>query len=123
MSWGEIYKINNNFKKSFNELLIDSIYNPIRIITQTGTYVPEKTGKYRVICIGAGADSGYDFTSTSCYQGGGGAGGVAIKDMRLTSGTSYNVTISTTASFSNIMSATGVIIIPTRSCSTNRCTN
>ena len=107
MSWAETYKVNNNMKKSFNELLMDAIYAPIRIITRTGTYVPEKTGKYRVICIGAGADSNYTLRSSTFYFGAGGAGGVAIKDMTLSSTSSYNVTVSTTASFGNIMTATG----------------
>lgn len=107
MSWGEVFKINNNIKKPFNELLCDAMYTPIRIITTTGTYTPERTGKYRIICIGAGADSNYSLYSSTFYLGGGGAGGVAIKDMRLLSSDSYNVTIGTTASFGNTLTATG----------------
>jgi hypothetical protein len=45
-------------------------------------------------------------SSTTRIRGGGG-GGVAIKTLKLTKNTAYNVTVSTTASFSNILSATG----------------
>ena len=110
MSWGETCKINKNMKRALNEQIRDMKYHPIRVITSTGTYTPEKTGLYRVICVGAGGDG-----LRSCkgsgdsyyyYMTGGSAGGVAIKDIKLTAGTSYSVTVSNTASFGNEMSAT-----------------
>jgi hypothetical protein len=74
----------------------DSRFLPMKIITSTGTYTPEKTGTYKVICVGAGGDGS---TNSSSYQASGGGGGVAIKTLRLLSTTAYNVTVSTTASF------------------------
>lgn len=112
MSWGEVYKINSNMKKPINEQLRDMKYNPIRVITATGTYTPEKTGTYKVICVGKGGDGAVDKTSSpnNYRAAAGGGGGVAIRTMRLSRGTSYSVTVSTTASFadgSTIVTATG----------------
>lgn len=105
MSWGEVYKINSNMNRAINEQLRDMMFRPLRIITTTGTYTPEKTGLYQVICVGSGGD-GNVWDSGNHYSAGGGGGGVAIKTIRLESTTSYNVTVSTTASFGNILSAT-----------------
>ena len=108
MSWAETKKINNNMKRALNEQLQDLKCVPMRVITATGTYAPEKTGLYKVICVGAGANgtASTDSLSTMHVRSGSG-GGVAIKNIRLESTSTYNVTVSTTASFSNIMSATG----------------
>ena len=106
MSWAEVFRINNNVKKTINEQLQDMKYNPIRVITETGTFTPEKTGLYKVICVGAGADGYTKVYSGTRYPAGGGGGGVAIKNMRLESTVIYDVTVSTTASFSNILTAT-----------------
>lgn len=95
MSWAEVFKINSNMKKPLNEQLRDMKYQPIRIITATGTFTPEKTGLYKVICVGAGGKG--DGGSSDGVSGG--AGGVAIKTLRLLSTVSYDVTVSTTASF------------------------
>lgn len=106
MGWGELFKINSNRKKAFNEILYKQKCNPIRVISQTGEYSPEKTGTYRVICVGAGGDGYINRGQTTRYYSGGGGGGIAIKDIRLSRGSKYNVTVSTTASFSNILTAT-----------------
>lgn len=108
MSWGETKKINNNMKRALNEQLQDQKCLPMRVITATGTYTPEKTGLYKVICVGAGA-KGTTATNASSIMvvKAGSGGGVAIKNIRLESTSTYNVTVSTTASFGNIMSATG----------------
>ena len=106
MGWGEIFKINSNRKKAFNEIMYNQKCNPIRVISQTGKYTPEKTGIYRVICVGAGGDGYINRGQSTRYYSGGGGGGVSIKDIRLSKGTSYNVTVSTTASFSNVLTAT-----------------
>lgn len=105
MSWGEVFKINKNMKRSLDEQLRDMKFQPIRVITATGTYTPEKTGLYKVICVGAGG-KGVVVESGGSYMGGGGGGGVAIKTLRLVKSTSYNITIGTTASFSNTLTAT-----------------
>lgn len=94
----------NTKVQSINNRLNDLKYQPIRIITATGTFTPEKTGKYKVICVGAGG-KGDTFkstsSSTSVKVASGGGGGVAIKTLRLLSTTSYNVTVGTTASFTH----------------------
>ena len=97
MSWAETMKINNNVKKALNEQMREARFLPLRIITATGTFTPEKTGIYKVICVGAGGD-GEATTNAGVASGGG--GGVAIKTLRLLSTTTYNVTVSSsTASF------------------------
>ena len=110
MSWAEIFKINTNMKRPLNEQLRDMNFRPMRIITSTGTYTPEKTGKYMVICVGAGGDGIGKATSASQYGCSGGGGGVAIKTLTLSKSTAYNVTVGTTASFtfnaSTIITAT-----------------
>ena len=99
MSWGEVGKINNNYKRALNEQMRDLKFQEMRIITSTGTYTPPKTGLYKVICVGAGGDGGCG-TASNTYGGGGGAGGgVAIKTLKLSASSSYSVTVSTTASF------------------------
>ena len=112
MSWAEVFKINSNLKKPLNEQMRDLKYHPLRVITSTSTYTPEKTGWYKIICVGKGGDGAADKTSSpNNYRGAaGGGGGVAIKTMQLTKGTGYAVTVSTTASFaagSTIITATG----------------
>lgn len=97
MSWAEVFKINSNMKKPLNEHLRDMKFQSVRIITATGTFTPEKTGLYKVICVGAGGDG----DTTSNYVAAGGGGGVAIKTLRLLSTKSYNVTVSSTASFTH----------------------
>lgn len=100
MSWGEVFKINSNMKKPINEQLRDMKYQAVRIITTTTTYKPEKTGMYKIICVGKGGDGGYESVSNASFYGlSGGGGGVAIKTMRLSSSTNYSVTVGTTASF------------------------
>lgn len=79
-------------------------FQPMRVITATTTFTPEKTGKYKVICVGKGGN-GSSYASVTSV--GGGAGGVSIKTLELSSATNYSITISTTASFSNILSAVG----------------
>lgn len=109
MSWGEVFKINSNMKKPLNEQIRGTVCLPMRIIASSTTYVPEKTGWYKVICVGAGGSCGaYSNASTASGQkiATGGGGGVAIKTIRLSSAQSYNVTVGTTASFGSILSAT-----------------
>lgn len=108
MSWGEVKKINDNMKKPLNEQIRNTICIPMRVITTSTTYTPEKTGIYKVICVGAGGScDGYGGNSSSkSYIATGGGGGVAIKTLRLLSTQSYSVTVGTTASFGSLLSAT-----------------
>ena len=101
MSWAEVFKINSNMKKPLNEQMRDIKFQPIRIVTATGTFKPEKTGLYKVICVGAGGKGESEQGSSYVYLASGGGGGVAIKTLRLVSTTSYNVTVGTTASFTH----------------------
>lgn len=103
MSWGEVFKINSNLKKPLNEQLRDMTFQPVRVITETGTYTPEKSGLYKVICVGAGYNG--EVVGSSHIAGGGG-GGVAIKTLELNASTSYNVTVNGQASFNAILTAT-----------------
>ena len=97
MSWGEVFKINSNMKRPINEQLRDMKFQPIRVITTTNPYVPEKNGIYKVICVGAGGNGGYTNGYSYTAGAGGGGGGVAIKTMRLSKSTTYNVTINTSS--------------------------
>ena len=99
MSWGEVFKINSNMKKPLNEQLREARFLPLRIITSNATFTPEKTGIYKVICVGAGGSGTY-YGATDEERGSGGSGGVAIKTVKLVKGTGYSVTVGTTASFS-----------------------
>lgn len=109
MSWAETIKINSNMGVPINEQLRNNRFMPVRIITEAGTYTPEKSGYYKVICVGAGG-SGYArkrsgsnaYYDTSC----GGAGGVAIKTYHLLSTESYTVSIDTSVTFNNELTAT-----------------
>lgn len=105
MSWAEVFKINNNMKKTINEQIRDTICSPIRVITSNTTYTPEKTGMYKVICVGAGGNSD-GFYGVNTTLGSGGGGGVAIKIMKLLSTQNYNVTVGSTASFGSTLTAT-----------------
>lgn len=92
----------NTKVQGINNHLNDLKYQSIRIITATGTFKPEKTGKYKVICVGAGgAGNSYRSNDSAHALASGGGGGVSIKTLRLLSTTSYNVTVSTTASFTH----------------------
>ena len=107
MTWAEVVKINRNMKKTLNEQLRELNCSPIEVIEETTSYKPSKTGLYRVICVGAGGTgwsgniNNFDDRAVS-----GGGGGVSVKDLKLSASTSYSVTISTTASFGNILTAT-----------------
>lgn len=91
--------------------VMDSRLLPMRVITSTTTYTPEKTGLYKIICVGAGGNGGGSVSTNASGAGGGGGGGVAIKTLTLSKNTAYNVTVSTTASFAfdsnTIITATG----------------
>lgn len=105
MSWAKVFAINSNMRRSLNDMMRDMMYRPMRIITSSGNYTPEKTGIYKVICIGAGGSGAFVEVSVTYGASGGGGGGVGVKDIRLVKGTSYPVTVSTTASFGSYVTA------------------
>jgi hypothetical protein len=110
MSWGEVYKINNNMNGALNEQIRDLSYKSIRVITAPGDYTPEKTGLYKVICVGAGGrGNGMGRNDGKTYGCGGGGGGVAIKTLRLLKSKTYPVSFDTSTSFTydgNVINAT-----------------
>ncbi len=109
MSWAETIKINSNMGVPINEQIRNNRFLPIKIIDSTGTYTPEKSGYYKVICIGKGGDSYVKKRSGSnnYYDVSlGGAGGVAIKTYHLNNTQSYTINITTDVTFNSELSAT-----------------
>ena len=111
MSWSKVFKINKNMKRALNEQIQDLKCTPMRVITTTQSYTPEKTGLYKVICVGAGGNGGASCSTNVMGASGGGGGGVAIKILTLSKNSTYNITVGTTASFAydtnTIFTATG----------------
>ena len=99
MSWAEVFKINSNMNKPINEQIRESVYKSIRVIKSTSTFTPEKTGIYKIICVGAGGNGTYKGAYQDCMGVSGGGGGVAIKTLRLSKTSSYNINIGTAISF------------------------
>lgn len=71
--------------------LIDPSYYDDTLITSDMTYIPQITGRYVILCVGAGA-AGYLGTSSQSGAGGG-AGGCGYIETTLYAGTPYPVTI------------------------------
>ena len=89
--------------------LIDPAYFDDNIFTSTTTFVPQITGNYVILCVGAGA-TGYAGNSSRSGAGGG-AGGCGYVETRLQAGTSYQINIAAAnsggvTSFSDIISCT-----------------
>ena len=91
----------SNSESSLHSHIREMRYQPLRVITTTGTFKPEKTGLYKVICVGQGGNG----RNLSPFRGGGGGGGLAVKTLTLSSATTYNVTIGELTSFGNILTA------------------
>ena len=90
--------VNDNFNKPLNAQMRDLAYNGSYLITSSIDFSPDKSGLYKVICVGRGGDSdsgGY----TSSYHGG--AGGVAIKTMHLNSSETYPIVVASNKSSFN----------------------
>lgn len=107
MSWSEIKKaVNSNLDLPLDEYIHRLLEVERYIFTQSGTFTPRWTGKYRIIAIGAGGKGGDGSNQTSGYSGGGGAGGVGVLETTLVAGTNYEMTITTSASFAGMITAT-----------------
>lgn len=98
MSWAEVKIINDNFKVPLNTQIEKIGIVRSWLFETTTTWTPPYSGKYRIFCIGAGGDGEHRY--------GGGAGGAGMLDTVLSSTTSYNITVGSTASFGNLISAT-----------------
>lgn len=108
MSWGEIKKaVNSNLDLPLNEYIHRLLEVERYIFTQSGTFTPRWTGKYRIIAIGAGGNGGNGASEEyGDISGGGGAGGVGVLETELMAGTAYDMTITTSASFAGLITAT-----------------
>lgn len=99
--------VNDNFNKSLNVQMRELAFNPMYLITSGTSFTPEKSGWYRIICVGK--SGGGSFSSSKQY--GGGSAGVSISTMRLDSSITYPMTISTSpttaSSFDGTMMAYG----------------
>lgn len=89
MSWAEVSKINNNFRVSLNEQARELAYSGSYLFTSSTNFSPEKSGYYKVICVGSGGTSGIN--SNSALNGG--SGGVAISTLKLDKTHSYSISI------------------------------
>lgn len=79
--------VNDNFTVPLNRQMRDNRFLPARIIESTQDFVVERSGWYKIICVGAGGDS--YLTVNTKYTGG--AGGVSISTKHLNSGESIQV--------------------------------
>ena len=89
--WAGLSTVQELATVSMISRLIDPSYYDDTLVTSNTTYIPQITGKYVVLCVGAGA-AGYFETSTQSGAGGG-AGGCGYIETTLYAGTSYPVTI------------------------------
>ena len=99
MSWAKVLKINKNVKKAINEQLTDREFNIGQLITASTNWVVPKTGIYKIICVGAGAEANISNRTS------GGAGGVVVEKAILKQGDTYSITISGSSSFGDLCTA------------------
>jgi hypothetical protein len=85
MSWAEVLKINDNLKNPINKQIREAAYNGARVITASTTFVPEKSGWYKVIVVGA---AGATYTTRI-----GSAGGVGISTLKLSEDSTYHISM------------------------------
>lgn len=88
----------NNYRAFFFNVGSEVSYNTYQDFLTSGTFTVQKTGWHRITVIGAGGSGGREVTSSSdsnarCVAGGGGAGGTCVKEVLLTQGVNYTVTI------------------------------
>ena len=68
--------VNDNFTVPLNKQMRDNRFLPARIIESSQDFVVERSGWYKIICVGAGGEG--EFRSNVQERRSGGAGGVAI---------------------------------------------
>lgn len=93
MSWAKVKKINSNMKTPLNEQIKNALLGEFYVITSSQTFTVPKTGKYRIIAVGAGGSSRYT-SSGSIVHYSGASGGVSIKNLDLVAGDEYEINIS-----------------------------
>lgn len=114
MSWAEVKKINNNMKIPLNEQIRNNQWQGSYVFSETSnttmTFTPDKSGYYKIIVIGAGGKPSSIKRGDYWYYCTGGSGGVAIKNMYLSSATQYKIVFdagASSASFNTSIVATG----------------
>ena len=107
MSWAEIKRAVNSslgtssFKplnEYIKDVLINENFGGATIITESQTWTANKSGVYKVICVGEGGTA----TDTSS----GGSGGVVVEKVLANQGDSYNIVIDGDARFGSLCIAT-----------------
>ena len=102
MSWAEVNKIDESARLR--------AYNGLFIVESSLTWPVPQSGYYKVIAVGSGGET-YGYVSSSGSSSSictGGAGGVAIKTMRLSAGDGYIISLSAgDVYFDTIMTANG----------------
>lgn len=83
--------VNNNFDKPLNEQMRDLKYLGSYLFVNDTSFSPDKSGWYKIICVGKGGATQIDSEGVNY----GGSGGVAISTLNLISTESYKITIST----------------------------
>lgn len=85
MSWGEVFKINNNMNLTINEQIRQLAFAGAYLFTQSASFKPDRNGYYKVIAVGAGAKYSYGYL--------GGSGGTGISTIALDNSKSYPIVI------------------------------
>lgn len=93
MSWSEVSKINNNFKKSLNEQLRDNRFMGYYLFPLSGwgtetTWTAPEDGWYKVFCVGAGGDNYTIDIYQSRYIG---SGAVSVKTYYISKGETFAI--------------------------------
>lgn len=100
--------VNSNFTKPLNEQARELAYAGSYLFVSSRSFIPDKTGWYKVIVVGAGGESdSHNPSNGTNYLATGGSGGVSISTVHLKSSETYSIEVeSTQSSFNNIMIAT-----------------
>lgn len=80
---------------TLNQFYGGSSFSPLldRLFLSSGTFTPTMTGDYLVVVVGGGGSGGVCNFGTAASACGGGAGGLAIKKLKLVNGNQYTVVV------------------------------
>jgi len=109
VSLGELAMVvNSNFDKPLNEQARELAYAGSYLFVSSKSFIPDKTGWYKVIVVGAGGKSdSHNPSNGRNYLATGGSGGVSISTIHLKSSEIYPIEVtSTQSSFNNTLIAT-----------------
>jgi hypothetical protein len=100
--------VNSNFNKPLNEQARELAYAGSYLFESSTTFIPDNSGWYKVIVVGAGGDGDRKTSGTTYYSASGGSGGVAIKTIHLDKSKNYTVSVTPSqSSFENIIAQSG----------------